>query len=131
MRVALTLTLTWLLAGCWSPRRVSDPGPVVCLDWMDGDVLVTVEAPCLSSTCTRNRRVSCTIEVEEDTLVVQASARWGTRVGPSVCSDDCAPPQQVSCTAPAEAGTWTLIYGDLEQPVVLPPERPCGAFGER
>ena len=124
-----TLLLAVLLTGCWKPRRAEDPGTITCVDFDDEVTITVVPEVCISSSCSRNYVATCTAVAEDGVIEVRTQVRWGDRVGPMGCTDDCGPGfSNVVCSTTAEPGTWTVVYGDSEVEVELPSEVSCSGF---
>jgi hypothetical protein len=88
-----------------------------------GTVQVVVVFPtCLSSSCDRTLRTSCT--VTESNGEISITSRGETEsTGATECTDDCGALIARCESAPIEPGSYVVIYGDERVNVTLPHEK--------
>lgn len=81
---------------------------------------------CLSSSCSRNARANCNVEVQGTILTITSSAEWETASGDDIaCTADCLT-LSGGCTTPVlAAGTYTVKHGDKAVDVTIPGMSPA------
>ena len=92
----------------------------------DGPLDVTVLVDCLSSTCTvqGSQSASCTVEVDGETLRVDARGSYRD-TGDDACSSDCqALVAHCTTPAPVTAGSWTFAYVTKSAAIAIPSSVP-------
>jgi hypothetical protein len=98
-----------------TPQVFVADGPVT-LDFALVDV-------CLSSSCTRNQDVSCSVAAQGTLLQITTHAAW-TEIDQGTCTADCRILEATCQTEPLPAGDYTFTFGTGSFALTIPSQVP-------
>jgi hypothetical protein len=89
----------------------------------DAPLTITVQAAtCLSSSCSREARGTCRVELRGQEVLVSSQFRWEEKTRGS-CTDDCNTLSASCMSPPLPAGDYVIRHGREQQSVTVPSMR--------
>jgi hypothetical protein len=118
--------LAFACGGPWHTISFHDEGDL-CFEQQGAAVAVVVSArECLSASCSRDVGGECSASLDGTTITITSEIFWEQNESPvASCTEDCGDASVTCSIADLPAGTYTVVHGEDEQPLVVPTDGSC------
>ncbi len=122
MRFARILPALGLLALCACGGQSSDtPSDLQVTTYPAGEAFtLSLTMQACSDVCAEYDEPNCSVDVDGNTIKVNASLSWSRQGSDSECPNLCGPPKFAHCDVSAlDAGTYTVESGQFRKDIVV------------